>query len=170
MEEAECYLSLGSNLGDRLGYIRKAADSISKISGVTVARLSSVYETDPFGVTNQPRFLNTAVGLTTSLPPSELLGALKATETSLGRVRRERWREREIDIDIVFYDQMLLESDELTIPHPGAHLRRFVLLPIAEIAPEFIHPVFNKSVRQLLDACGDKSEIRLYRQAEVTAS
>ncbi len=159
MEEAESYLALGSNLGDRLGYLKDGVESVSRIPGVTAVKLSGVYETEPVGVTDQPLFLNMAMQIRTVLEPDELLKVLKGVEEKLGRVHRERWREREIDIDIIFYADRRIVSDHLTIPHGSAHLRRFVLEPLSEIASAFEHPAFHKTVKQLLDACPDTSGV-----------
>ncbi|HQT91991.1 MAG TPA: 2-amino-4-hydroxy-6-hydroxymethyldihydropteridine diphosphokinase [Candidatus Kryptobacter bacterium] len=160
MEGSESYLSLGSNLGDRLAYLRQAVESISGIPGVNLHRVSSVYETEPVGISDQPDFFNMAAAIRTQLEPLELLKNLKEIEGKMGRIHRERWREREIDIDIIFYEDRTINSAELTIPHASAHLRRFVLEPLAEIAPAFQHPVFHETVARLLDACADRSAVR----------
>ena len=160
VKESEAFLSLGSNLGDRIGYLNKSLDSIAGLGGVTLLKKSHVYETDPVGVLDQPTFLNMAAGIVTSLGPEELLAALKNIEISMGRIHRDRWREREIDIDIVFYDGVSISSEKLTIPHERAHLRRFVLKPLSDIAPEFEHPILHETVAQLLSVCPDKSGVR----------
>ncbi len=164
VEGVDSYLSLGSNLGDRMGYMKRTIDSIAGLREVEVRRISRVFETEPVGMIDQPMFLNMAVGVVTSLPPEELLARLKIIEKAIGRVDRPRWREREIDIDIIFYDRVAVKSDKLTIPHERAHLRRFVLEPLSEIAPEFEHPVLHKTVTELLAECPDKSAVRLRRE------
>lgn len=160
VEGSESYLSLGSNLGDRLTYLRQAVESISGIPGVNLQKVSSVYETEPVGISDQPDFFNMAAAIRTQLEPLELLKNLKEIEGKMGRIHRERWREREIDIDIIFYEDRTINSAELTVPHANAHLRRFVLAPLAEIAPAFRHPVFHETVAQLLDECADRSAVR----------
>ncbi|MCL5020458.1 MAG: 2-amino-4-hydroxy-6-hydroxymethyldihydropteridine diphosphokinase [Bacteroidetes bacterium] len=162
MKEAESYLSLGSNLGDRLGYLNRSIDLISGLKGVTIRGTSAVYETEPVGVIDQPPFLNLALGVMTASEPAEFLAALKEIERKIGRVHRDRWREREIDIDIIFYADRSLTSDDLTIPHGRAHLRRFVLQPLSDIAPNFEHPVLHKTVAQLLSVCPDNSGVRRF--------
>jgi 2-amino-4-hydroxy-6-hydroxymethyldihydropteridine diphosphokinase len=115
-----------------------------------VASVSSAYETEPVGPKDQPDFINCAACIETDLPPEKLLAELQSIEDSLGRIRRGRWRERSIDLDIVFYDGLVMNTDALTIPHPRAHLRRFVLEPLAEINPGLIHPVLGATVSELL--------------------
>lgn len=164
MKESESYLSLGSNLGDRLGYLVRCIDYISGVPGVTVTATSGIYETDPVGIPNQNLFLNLALGVTTVLEPADLLESMKEIERKVGRVHRERWREREIDIDIVFYAGTSISTESLTIPHERAHLRRFVLQPLSDIAPYFEHPVLHKTVVQLLAECPDNSGVRPFQE------
>lgn len=164
MKQSESYLSLGSNLGDRVGYLNKSIDYISGLSGVTITATSGIYETDPVGVLDQPPFLNLALGITTVLQPAELLNSVKEIERKVGRVHRDRWREREIDIDIIFYSVDNIATDSLTVPHERAHLRRFVLQPLSDIAPLFEHPVLHKTVLQLLEECPDGSGVRLFHE------
>jgi 2-amino-4-hydroxy-6-hydroxymethyldihydropteridine diphosphokinase len=131
----EVVVALGSNLGDRLAALQSAVAALAAVPGVEVVAVSSVYETDPVGGPPQPDYLNACVLLSTSLPPAELLAEAQSIETSLGRVRRERWGARTIDIDIVDYSGVVQDSAELTLPHPRALSRPFVLLPWAEVAP-----------------------------------
>ncbi len=146
---AKTYISVGSNIGNRLENCRKAVSAVAEIARVTA--VSSVYETEPVGPKDQPDFINCAVEIETDFPPRKLLAELLSIEDSLGRVRKERWRERAVDLDIIFYGSLVMHSDDLTIPHPRAHLRRFVLKPLAEIDPAFVHPVFGASVSELLE-------------------
>ncbi|MCL5267259.1 MAG: 2-amino-4-hydroxy-6-hydroxymethyldihydropteridine diphosphokinase [Bacteroidetes bacterium] len=166
-EETEAYLLLGSNIGDRIGYLKKSVSSISALSRSRRVELSAVYESEPVGYTDQPKFLNLAAVISTPINAHELLFRLKDIERTMGRIPRERWREREIDIDIIFYGGSQINTDDLTVPHPRAHLRRFVLLPLYEIAPGFIHPSFNKTVKQLLDECEDRSEVARFETLSV---
>jgi 2-amino-4-hydroxy-6-hydroxymethyldihydropteridine diphosphokinase len=147
----------GSNLGDRYAFLRRAFDLMSQLTDVKLSAVSGIYETEPVEVADQPSFLNVAASISTSLTPFGLLRKLKEIESRVGRIDRGRWREREIDIDIIFYGDEEFETKELTIPHPKAHLRKFVLQALSEIAPDHIHPVFHKTVSQLLLECGDGS-------------
>lgn len=151
------YISIGSNLGDRLGNCRKALSAISGFAGVTV--VSSVYETEPVGKKDQSEFINCAAAVTTELAPEELLTRLKAVEDTLGRVREEKWGPRTIDIDILFYDGLVIDTAGLRIPHPEAHLRRFVLEPLCEIAPGLVHPVLGVSITSLLENLEDSEKV-----------
>ena len=144
------YLSLGSNLGDREKYLREA---ISRLSDLGVIRqVSAFYETQPVEVqTDQPWFLNGALAMETELMPLAFLNHMLAVELSMGRVRTEPKGPRTIDIDILLFGNVVLDTPELTIPHPAMHQRRFVLEPLAEIAPTVVHPVLKRTVRELLD-------------------
>jgi len=157
--EIESYLSLGSNLGDRLGYLKEGLDLVLTLPDTNLLKISAVYETEPVDFADQPRFLNLAACIHTKLEPHELLHLLKDLERKIGRVHRDRWSAREIDIDIIFYGDYKIDSDDLIIPHPRAHLRKFVLQPLSEIAPEFRHPVAHKTVEQLLKECVDNSSV-----------
>jgi len=143
------YLSLGSNLGDKEQNLRRAVEEISKLG--QILKVSSFYLTKPYGYYQQPDFLNSALILETSLDPVTLLDKLKEIEERMGRVPTGRWRERVIDIDIIFYDSIILKSDYLTIPHPDLENREFVLKPLWEIAPDFVHPISGKRVEELLE-------------------
>ncbi len=154
------YLSLGSNMGDRGANIQTALVDLEQW-GVKVVRSSSLYETDPFGVKNQPGFLNMAVEAATGRSPEDLLTAIHAIERSLGRERKEKWGPRSIDIDILFYDNKVFEDPGLTIPHSHLAERKFVLVPLHEIAPKFVHPVLKKTVEELLNECKDEGKVTL---------
>ncbi|MBI2758042.1 MAG: 2-amino-4-hydroxy-6-hydroxymethyldihydropteridine diphosphokinase [Chloroflexi bacterium] len=142
------YLALGTNLGDRLANLNTAIDLLSR--STVLGQRSSIYETPPWGYTDQPAFLNMAVKCETDLDAESLLKRLKQVEVQVGREQSFRWGPRQIDIDILFYDDLVLESESLTIPHPRLHERAFVLVPLADIAPDYVHPVFKKTVTELL--------------------
>ncbi|MDN5345185.1 MAG: 2-amino-4-hydroxy-6-hydroxymethyldihydropteridine diphosphokinase [Clostridia bacterium] len=137
---APAYLGLGSNLGDREVNLRAAVAILGATAGITVEGLSSWYETTPVGKTDQGLFLNGVVRIKTTLSPRELLQCVLAIEQRLGRVRRERWGPRNIDIDILLYDALTIKEPDLEIPHPRLLERAFVLVPLAEIAPDLILP------------------------------
>lgn len=145
------YLSLGSNLGDREGNLR-AAIALLGAAGVHVLRVSSVYETEPLEVRDQPWFLNLVVEAETELFPKQLLARIQKIELELGRARVRPKGPRTIDIDILLYGESLIETGELTVPHPRLAERRFVLEPLAELAPELRHPASRRTVRELLAA------------------
>ena len=144
------YIGFGSNIGDRLAYIQNAIHALSETEGITLQKVSSVYETDPVGYETQAQFLNGVVSIQTNLPPLTLLGTLKDIEASVGRQHRIRWGPREIDLDILIYGDLCLRTEKLVIPHPEMHLRGFVLAPLAEIAPALVHPVLKESIQALL--------------------
>ena len=145
------YLSLGSNLGDREKYLREAISRLGELG--LIRQVSAFYETQPVEVKGeQPWFLNCALAMETELMPLEFLSRMLAVEKSMGRIRTEPKGPRTIDIDIVFFGNDVLDTPELTIPHPAMHQRRFVLEPLAEIAPAFVHPVLKQTVRELLDS------------------
>lgn len=152
------YLLLGGNLGDRTLYLQQARESINRQVG-TLTCSSKVYETAAWGKIDQPNFLNQVLEVQTELTPEKVLQSINAIEHELGRVRQEHWGARVIDIDILFHDDLVLQTQRLTIPHPQLHLRRFTLLPLAELAPELKHPVLGKSITQLLQECPDELEV-----------
>lgn len=142
-------IGLGSNLGDRLGNLRQAVDRLRKQG--TILATSFVYETPPFGVTTQPRFLNAALILEFEGSPHFLLKTLKTIEKEMGRKERDKWGPREIDLDILMIPDLVYEDEGLKIPHPGLPERAFVLVPLSEIAPDWIHPVLKVEIRVLAE-------------------
>jgi 2-amino-4-hydroxy-6-hydroxymethyldihydropteridine diphosphokinase len=144
------YLGLGSNLGDRLGNLHRAAEALPP--SVSILAASPVYETDPWGYLDQPAFLNQVWEVATALPAKELLLALKKIERKIGRKVTFQNGPRVIDLDILFYGDLLLEQDGISIPHPRLHERAFVLVPLADLAPGLVHPSFGKTVRELLQS------------------
>lgn len=145
------YLSLGSNLGDREEYLREAISRLQDLG--FIRQVSAFYETQPVEVqSDQPWFLNCALAMETELEPVAFLRRMLRIEQSMGRVRTEPKGPRTIDIDILFFSADVLDTPELTVPHPAMHQRRFVLEPLAEIAPAFMHPVLKRTVQELLDS------------------
>ncbi|CAG1016356.1 2-amino-4-hydroxy-6-hydroxymethyldihydropteridinediphosphokinase [Anaerolineales bacterium] len=154
------YLALGSNMGNRLANLRAALNNLTPQMAVKIK--SSVYETPPWGFTAQPEFLNQVIMAETYLKPQALLSHLKRLETALGRAPSFQNGPRLIDMDILFFDNLVLDTPSLVIPHPRLHERAFVLVPLAEIAPDLVHPVLNKPIHELLDRV-DRSDIKLFK-------
>lgn len=155
------FLLLGSNLGDRSDHLEKARLQI----GLCAGRLfiaSSIYETAAWGHIPQRPFLNQVVCIETTLTPEQLLKIIQAVESSLGRVRSEKWAARTLDIDILFYGNEIIDTPDLVIPHPAIQQRRFTLVPLIEVAPGFVHPVLNKTVEVLLRECDDTLAVNVF--------
>ncbi len=154
------FLLLGANLGNPLTTLQRANEILEEKVGVILQK-SKIYRTAAWGKTDQPDFLNQVIKLKTSLQPHKLMQSILGIELELGRVREEKYGPRIIDIDILFYDDLILDEPHLTIPHPRISERRFVLEPLNEIAPTLIHPVFNQTIHQLLLDCTDSLEVKL---------
>lgn len=150
------YLGLGSNLGNKEHNLKRAIEFMEK-HGIYVRKRSSLYETQPWGERNQPMFLNMVLEAETDLTPHALLGVLKDIESQVGRGQSYRWGPRTIDLDILLYNHMILNEEILKIPHPFMHQREFVLRPLAEIAPDVIHPGLQLTVRELFVRCSRMS-------------
>ena len=154
------YLGLGSNKGERISYIQKAIAEIKKIPGIVVLKFSGIYETEPWGVENQPDYLNSVLEIKTGLDAEILLKELKDIEKRIGRIQSAKWSEREIDIDLLFYGNEIIEKDFMTVPHPQIEKRKFVLIPMNEIAPDFIHPLLKEKISELLINTNDPLIVR----------
>lgn len=148
------YLGIGSNLGSREENCNNAIKLLSE-QNVKITSQSSMIETKPWGVEDQPDFINMAIEAETSLEPDQFLALLKTIEERMGRQPAGKWGPRIIDLDILLYDDLVLETDDFVIPHPEMGKREFVLRPLAEIAPDLVHPVLKKSIRELLDKIMD---------------
>ena len=155
------YLALGSNLGDRQAYLKSAVESLS-FGDIELVRSASIYETEPRDLVDQPWFLNTVVEANTLLSPEQLLETCLDVEEENSRRRTEVKEPRTLDIDIIFYGDRIVRKPGLSIPHPAFRQRRFVLEPLAEIAPDFVDPITGYTVRQLLKDVYDSGEIRLF--------
>jgi 2-amino-4-hydroxy-6-hydroxymethyldihydropteridine diphosphokinase len=152
------FVLLGSNLGNRLSNLSAARDKISRQVG-SIVTSSSLYKTSAWGNTSQPDFVNQVVELESNHSPQALLNSCLEIEESLGRIRNEKWEPRTIDIDLLFYGSQVIRSPSLSVPHPEIHNRRFTLIPLDEISPDFVHPVLKKKISQLLTECVDRSNV-----------
>jgi 2-amino-4-hydroxy-6-hydroxymethyldihydropteridine diphosphokinase len=150
-EGTVAYIGIGSNMGDKISNCRSAIGEINQLPGCKVGACSSLYKTEPVGVAEQDWYINCVSQLTTYLNPYQLIKALLSIEHAMGRRRRRRWEARIIDLDLLLFGQEIIRSRDLVIPHPLMHERRFVLEPLAQLAPEFMHPVLKVTIRRLLE-------------------
>jgi 2-amino-4-hydroxy-6-hydroxymethyldihydropteridine diphosphokinase len=155
MAAREVFLGLGSNQGDKHQNLQSSLDKISQKIGAIMGT-SSFYKTQPWGNLNQDFFVNQVIRIWTELQPKEILQEIISIESELGRVRTEKWGSRIIDIDILYYGNLIIDNEEIQIPHAELTERRFVLVPLVEIAPDFLHPIFKLSNKELLEFCEDK--------------
>ena len=158
------YISLGSNMGDRESYLEKAINILGSHGKIEVTKRSSMYETDPVGFTEQDQFLNMVIEIRTSLSPETLLHQCLQVEIDLGREREFKWGPRIIDLDILLYNHLVIESENLLIPHPRMQERAFVLIPLLEVAPRIEHPSINAPFVDFLDEIPDREGVRLWKQ------
>lgn len=152
---------LGGNLGDRLGLIGSAAELLESTFGPVLLR-SSIFETEAWGGKSNGNYLNQVIVFNTSFFPEEILDVILEIELKMGRKREGKWGDRTMDIDILYFGNEKFQSERLTIPHPFLQERRFVLEPLAEILPDFVHPILNKANQELLENCLDKSSVKIY--------
>lgn len=155
------YIQLGSNVGERHSYIKESLLQIEKILGTIICE-SKTYESSPWGVTEQRNFLNKVISVKSDFSAKDALKTLQNIENNLGRKRTEKWGERTIDLDILFYNNQTINTKELTIPHPHIQDRKFVLIPFAEMNGKFIHPTLKKDIFALLNECTDTEEVSVY--------
>ena len=154
----QVYLSLGSNVGNRSEQLSKAIDFLKEKG--EVKRISSVYETEAWGNINQPSFLNLVLQMMTNFKSIYFMKELLLIEEKMGRIRQNKWESRIIDIDILYFNNEIIDENELKIPHPYIHERKFVLEPLAEIAPDFVHPLLKLSSIEMLKACSDSLKVK----------
>ncbi len=155
-------IGFGSNRGRRIEYIKNALRLLALDKNLSLLKVSGIYETEPWGFKQQNKFLNAAAVFYCRVSPRELLKIVKAAEIKAGRLKRDKWRSREIDIDILFLGNSILNSHKLKIPHEYIAQRNFVLAPLVEIIPDFIHPVLNKKLSNLYSICPDKGKVCRY--------
>lgn len=150
------YVAIGSNLGERQQLIEQGIEALKRLEGCKVENVSQIIATKPYGVTDQPDFLNGMIALRTLLPPLELLDSLQEIEQAAGRQRLVHWGPRTLDLDLIFYDHAVIDMERLQVPHPDMQNREFVLKPLAELAPYYRHPILQKTVKEMLDAISAK--------------
>ena len=161
----KAYILLGTNLGEKRANLQQAILSIST-SLISIVSYSDIYETAAWGNTNQGNFYNQVIELNTELSATDLLQKLLQIETQMGRIRNQKWEARIIDLDILYFNNEIIDTENLKVPHPYLHVRRFTLAPLVQIAPDFLHLVFNKTNSELLENCSDNSEVKLVSKIE----
>lgn len=161
MKPHQIFLSLGSNLGNRAENLLTAQSLIEEKVG-KIRSKSSIYETAAWGITEQNAFLNQVIEVETSFSPSAVLHLVLKIEKDMGRIREIKWGERSIDIDVLYYNNEIISTENLAVPHPFIHERKFVLVPLCEIAPAFIHPKLKQTNLELLEKCQDSGEITIF--------
>ena len=163
LKKSTAFIALGSNRGNRINYFKAAIEGIRRDSKIEIVKSSPVYETKAFGKTDQPNFLNAVVQLNTSYNLLGLLNCLKNLELELGRTAAEKWGQREIDLDLLFFNQEIYSDEKLSVPHYGIQDRDFVLIPLCDIAPNFVHPVLNQKISDICSDIISKTIIRKTR-------
>ena len=155
------FLQLGSNMGEREEYLKNASELLATEIGV-IQKESKIYESVPWGVENQSNYLNQVLEIRSELSAEEVLERVLQIEDKIGRIRNEKWGERIIDIDVLLFNDSIVEKDGICIPHIHLHNRKFVLIPLNEVAPSFIHPKYNKTIAELLSECKDIESVEEY--------
>ena len=158
---AHAYIGFGSNIDNRFTYITQALQMLLEADSVSLRQISSLYETEPVGYEEQDWFLNGVIAVETRLLAHQLLILLKAVEGLVGRRDRTRWAPREVDLDLLIYDQSCINTPDLIVPHPEMHQRSFVLIPFAEVAPDVLHPILQQDIRTLLSNLNDEKIVKL---------
>ncbi len=158
------YLSLGSNMGDRLGYLQQATSILAAHKDINIVSTSSFYETEPWQMESKNWFVNAVVQISTTLSPEALLDETQRIEVQLGRTKNSAkdYADRTVDIDLLFYDDLIMHTGELTVPHPLMHKRAFMLVPMLEIAQDYVHPLFKKTISALYDELENPEMVYLY--------
>jgi 2-amino-4-hydroxy-6-hydroxymethyldihydropteridine diphosphokinase len=159
MKTYTVFLGLGSNVGDRQKFLNRAVAELKRIADTKLVCGSSIYEADAFGKTDQPKFLNAAIEVETTLTPPALFNEVKNIEQRLGRTSTVKWGPREIDIDLLVYDGLVHHDDLVKVPHEGLEKRKFVLVPLRELAPDLVHPINGMTISELAQACRDNSRV-----------
>jgi len=160
-EKNTCYILLGTNQGEKALNLKTARKKIGETLGV-VKQFSAIYETEPWGRSEQDTFLNQVLEVETTNDPDQTLSLCLGIEKTMGRIRIEKWMERIIDIDILYFNEAIISTDDLIVPHPEIQNRRFTLVPLVEITPDYIHPVMKKSNKEFLDECPDPLKVKRF--------